>query len=137
MQEILKKLKRVLKAIYGLVFNKKTLILTLGLIIFFKFKYFPKEVNSSEFLNLLKSKQLSYVTTYEKNFITFTQIKSLEKYFCHYFIQDMDKLNSELSKNYIPFKNLSKLSGFIENPQNQLFLSISAFSYFTSSYVYE
>jgi hypothetical protein len=137
MQEILKKLKRVLKVIYGLVINKKTLILTLGLFVYLNLKNHPKEVFSSDFLNLLKSQQLSSVTTYNKNFITFTQKNSFEKYFCHYFIQDMDNFNFLLNKNSINFTNLSDPFALLKNPIKRLYFSIFALSFATTSYITE
>ena len=100
MKGVYKKLKKTLKYIFRLISNNKNKIfvyLFLGTCLYFRLKYRPKLVLSSEFMTALDRNEISNLITLDNKIVLYDSIKGY-KYMSHYFIQNMDAINYDLKQ---------------------------------------
>ena len=138
MQVVVEKIKRTIKILKRVISrNKKTILiyLCIGVCLYLRIKYFPRMMQSSDFLNLLKKNRIDNVSTLDNNMVFFKYPNSNKQFFCHYFIQNMDNFNKELHDRGIKFINYSNYYAFVINPIYQLNSLVVLMAYKLSSTV--
>ena len=123
MKGVYKKLKKTLKYIFRLISNNKNKIfvyLFLGTCLYFRLKYRPKLVLSSEFMTALDRNEISNLITLDNKIVLYDSIKGY-KYMSHYFIQNMDAFNYDLKQKNIGFTNYSDAYAWLYNPDTHIY----------------
>lgn len=121
-KKILRKVEIVLERILKVLFNKKTLLLALGCLLFYKIKTFPIQINSSDFWKLFELRNIVSLTNIG-NRLMILNTNSNRSYICNYYVQNIENFNTSLLKKGIVFNNIyNEFHGMLENPYNQLYL---------------
>jgi hypothetical protein len=116
MQNFYEKIKKAFRFISKIVLNNKTLLISLGVLLVLKIKYLPKHVTSTEFIHLLKSNKITSLSTLDKTMVVFKIQGQVRNFYSHYFIEKMDKFNTDLLNKNVNFTNYSDIFAFLNNP---------------------
>lgn len=131
-EKIKKKLKRIFKLITNFLFSKKSIVLALGMLILYRYKTLPEKIQTSKFLELLKTKgKVNDVINLENSVVLFKIANSEQIYYTSNPISKIENFNNVLLNNNIRFHNLTGLAAWVINPFYQLSALYSTFTVFT------
>lgn len=124
-QYLVERLYRIFKVTIS---DKRTLVVLVGALLFYKIYKFPLYVASSDFSKLLKQNNINSVN-YLGYLIQFTLKNTNKEFITNYAVNDIDTLNSVLLKNNVHYNYFNFYESLIINPYNQLCALSALFSY--------
>ena len=118
---IKKKIQSFLRFVLKILSNKMILLLPIGAFLFYRIKHFPIEINTSDFLSIINSKENIIKSVTNLNSTMFVlQTFSKKEYISYLPSYNLGEIYEKLSIRNIPFNYLTGLRAFAENPINQL-----------------
>ena len=127
LKRVLLKIENLFKYLKNKLINKKTLLVLLGMLLFYRISKLPHYMTSSEFLKHIDESKINDIT-YSGFLASFTLKDSNQQYLTNY-SSNIDNFNSLLSTKNINFNHIGGLESIVTNPYNQFFALSSVFIY--------
>jgi len=89
------KVEETMHFLFRLLFNKKFLIFGLCSLFYLRIRYFPIEINTSDFLKFIELSAIRSLCTLGNRLVLFKDNKE-NNFLCNYYVQDSDKFNNML-----------------------------------------
>jgi ATP-dependent Zn protease len=131
--KIKRKISKFLNFLLKIATDKKTWLLVFGMVMLYKMKNFPREISTSQFMQILNSSKnyIKELYNLNNNMLVFENLDS-SQYVCHYPVTNLESFNAILLKKEVEFECFSGFKAFIANPYNQLFCLSAAMGMFSA-----
>ena len=110
------------------IMNKRSLLLLLGALLFYKLNKFPLHISSSEFMKLVNESKIDSVC-YLGFLLCFKMKNSSNTLLTNYATNNIDTFNEIMTTKNIHFNHFRGYESLMLNPYNQLFALTALFSY--------